>query len=95
MREVCAPAIVGANVIPNFRVAPADMEAFAGPALNWVLVEVTELIVSGEFPVFVTVRLSVFVLPVWTLPIESRLELIENALASTPSGEKDLGIPWA
>jgi hypothetical protein len=95
MKEVCGAAEVGANVMPNFLAAPVSMDALAGPTLNWVLLEVTELIVSVVVPVFVTVRLSVFVLPVWTLPIESFFELTENAPASTPSGERDFGSSWA
>jgi hypothetical protein len=51
--------------------------------------------VSVVVPVFVTVTLSVFELPVWTLPIESFLVLTENAPASTPSGERDFRTFWA
>jgi hypothetical protein len=95
MNEVCGPAEVGANVMPKFLLAPPDIDAFAGPALNWGLLEVTELIVSAVVPVFVTVTLSVFELPSWTLPIESFLALTEKAPASTPSGERDFRVSWA
>jgi hypothetical protein len=43
------------------------------------LLDLTELIVSVAFPVFVTVTVSVFVLPTGTLPIESVFEFTENA----------------
>jgi hypothetical protein len=95
MNELCGPAEVGVYVMPNFLAAPAAMDALEGPALNWALLDVTELIVSVVVPVFVTVTLSVFVLPIWTLPIESFLELTENAPASTPAGEPDFWSPWA
>jgi hypothetical protein len=95
MKEVCGAAEVGANVMPNFLAAPVSMDALAGPTLNWALLEVTELMVSVVVPVFVTVTLSVFELPVWTLPIESFLVLTENAPTSTPSGERDFRTSWA
>jgi hypothetical protein len=81
--------------MPNFLAVPAGNEALAGPALNRALLDVTELIVSVVFPVFVTVTLSVFVFPTGTLPIESFLVLTENAPASTPRGEREFRTTWA
>jgi hypothetical protein len=85
--DVCAPAIVGANVMPNFLAAPASTDALTGPTVNRALLDLTELIVSVVVPVFVTVTLSVFVLPICTLPIESFLELTEKAPASVALGK--------
>jgi hypothetical protein len=86
MDELSAPAAVGVNVMPNFLVAPEVIEALVGPTVNRALLEVTELMLSVVFPVFVTVTLSVFVLPTATLPIESFFVLTENTPACTPRG---------
>ena len=68
INEVCAPAAAGANVMPNFLFALTGMDAFTGLTVKRTLLDLTELIVSVAFPVFVTVTVSVFVLPTGTLP---------------------------
>ena len=74
-------------MIPNFLVAPARIDTLVGPALNTVLLDLTELIVSVVAPVFVTVSESVFELPTATTPSESLRALIENAPPAAASGE--------
>jgi hypothetical protein len=85
--------------MPNFLFALTGMDAFTGLTVKRTLLDLTELIVSVAFPVFVTVTVSVFVLPTGTLPIESVFESTENAplfaaaarssSAPGPGGEKE------
>jgi hypothetical protein len=86
MNDVCAPPTTGENVMANALFAPIAMDALAGLTLKRALLDRTEVIVSVAFPVFVTVTLSVFVLPIGTLPIESVLELAENAPLGAAAG---------
>ena len=64
--------------MPNLLDAEAWIEALVGWTANWTLLDLTELIVSVVFAVFVTVTLSVFVLPTGMVPMESLLEFTEK-----------------
>jgi hypothetical protein len=95
INDDCAPAAVGANVMTNFLFAPTAMVPLAGLTVNCALLDLTELMLRLLVPVFVTVTVSDFENPSWTLPIESFFVFTENTPASVLAGEPVLRLSWA
>ncbi len=82
----------------NILAVPLKRDALEGRTVNRALVDLTELIVSVVVPEFLTVTVSVFVLPTGTSPIETFLEsTVKSPLKAAgtfspdlpPAGEKE------
>lgn len=87
MAELCNPAVVGANVIPNFRERFPAIVALEGPTVNAGFVETTEPIVRVLFAVLVTVTLSVWDVPTATYPsVSVDGETVKFPLARSSAG---------
>jgi len=61
MDALLFPEDVGINVTANFLFDDAAIVALEGETVNWLFEEVTEKIVIGAVPLFVTVILSTLV----------------------------------
>jgi hypothetical protein len=78
MFPVCVVAFAGVNVIKNFALAAAAIEAAVGLTVNDPLPDVTLLIVSVVVPAFLTMTLSLEGLATGIFPKATNLRSTEN-----------------